>query len=98
MKEDVSNISNAAQNRAILAVNLAKSFDNITHDDILEELEKTDCGDRIYYYYYYYSRNILKDRTLRIVLELHTLKKHTQKVLHRNRYCHPCFSKKPDNV
>ncbi|KAH9384703.1 hypothetical protein HPB48_026714 [Haemaphysalis longicornis] len=39
-----------ALNKALLAVHLAEAFNNVTHDGIIEELTRTDCGGRTYNY------------------------------------------------
>ncbi|KAH9375646.1 hypothetical protein HPB48_021491 [Haemaphysalis longicornis] len=46
--EEVIKEPSASQLRAIVAADLQKAFDNVTHEAILHDLAKTNCGTAVY--------------------------------------------------
>ncbi|KAM7284500.1 hypothetical protein ISCGN_001594 [Ixodes scapularis] len=61
IKEQVYDNPSTVQQRTIVAVDLKRAFDNVTHEAILRNLRETNPGNRMYRY----VKNFLKDRTLR---------------------------------
>ncbi|KAM7306284.1 hypothetical protein ISCGN_010015 [Ixodes scapularis] len=60
IKEQVYDNPSTVQQRTIVAVDLKKAFDNVTHEAILRNLRETNPRNRMYRY----VKNFLKDRTL----------------------------------
>lgn len=63
IKEQVYDNPSTVQQRTIVAVDLKRAFDNVTHEAILRNLRETNPGNRMYRY----VKNFLKDRTVRIL-------------------------------
>ncbi|KAM7284815.1 hypothetical protein ISCGN_001909 [Ixodes scapularis] len=61
IKEQVYDNPSRIQQRTIVAVDIKRAFDNVTHKAILRNLRETNPGNRIYRY----VKNFLKDRTQR---------------------------------
>ncbi|KAM7289396.1 hypothetical protein ISCGN_029525 [Ixodes scapularis] len=61
IKEQVYDNPSTVQQRTIVAVDLKRAFDNVTHEAILRNLRKTNPGNRMYRY----VKNFLKDRTVK---------------------------------
>ncbi|KAM7289705.1 hypothetical protein ISCGN_029833 [Ixodes scapularis] len=63
IKEQVYDNPSTVQQRTIVAVDLKRAFDNVTHEAILRNLRETNPGNRMCRY----VKNFLKDRTVRIL-------------------------------
>lgn len=66
---DILQFPCSAQLKAILAIDLMKTFDHVDHDAMLSERADTNCGSRIYNY----VRDFLQSRTLTIQIGDHKL-------------------------
>ncbi|KAH9360282.1 hypothetical protein HPB48_005734 [Haemaphysalis longicornis] len=56
LKEDVTGSPDAAQNRAILALDLDKRFDGVARDGMIEELGRTNSCERMFDYVMIFSK------------------------------------------
>lgn len=59
LHEEITKETSSAQLKAILAIDLKKAFDYVNHDAMLQELEATGCGTKLYNY----IRDFLRSRT-----------------------------------
>lgn len=62
LKREVIDPARRNSDRALLSLDLKGAFDNVKHSTILQNLQTTNCGQRVYSYIY----DFLKDRTVNI--------------------------------